>query len=298
MASYLRENLTFDRARLVLESAQEGKASSRKYKSSSFRGYYKSNYLRSYIEFLFALYLDKVKGENFRSEGTQLTSKTTNKKKIPDFVVYDNFGNIKEIIEIKPNAEETEQTIVDYVANNYVKTKDYKVSFVKIDRKVKKYLRSQIVEAMGLDAFLLEEQKYKSQSNLIKAVGFPGEKNPMFGKQHSAETRAKISAATKGKNVGKNNPMFGKTHSEEARKKIAANWLTADKHAIVAKGMITHIKKFSNEQLTVFVEYANAVLLGKYTKRPEFLNRAYTVSTNKINTLFGSAEGFWAKVYE
>ena len=298
MASYLRENLTFDRARMVLESAHEGKLSRKQYKSNSFRGYYKSNYLRSYIEFLFALYLDKVRCEKFRSEGMQLLSKTTNKKKIPDFVVYDDFDNVKEVIEIKPNAEETEQTIVDYSVNNYTKTKDLKVSFVKIDRKVKTYLRSQIINVMGLDAFLLEEQKYKSQSNVVKPIGFPGEKNPMFGKHHSAETRAKISAANKGKHSGKNNPMFGKTHSEEARKKIATNWLTADKHAIVAKGMITHIKKFNNEQLTVFIEYASAVILGKYAKRPEFLNRAYTVSIDKINTLFGSAEGFWAKVYE
>ena len=36
-----------------------------------------------------------------------------------------------------------------------------------------------------------------------------GENNPNYGKQHSPETRAKISNARKGKLVGKDNPMYG-----------------------------------------------------------------------------------------
>lgn len=48
--------------------------------------------------------------------------------------------------------------------------------------------------------------------------GRMGKNNPMFGKSPSAETRAKLRAAT----AGKNNPMFGKTHSAEARSKIGA----------------------------------------------------------------------------
>ena len=52
-----------------------------------------------------------------------------------------------------------------------------------------------------------------------------GEKNPMFGKPRSEETKRKISAAKKGKhnnNKGENNPMFGKPRSEETKRKISA----------------------------------------------------------------------------
>ena len=59
-----------------------------------------------------------------------------------------------------------------------------------------------------------------------------GEKNPMFGKPRSEETKRKISAAKKGKhnnnkgennhnNKGENNPFYGKEHSEETKQKIS-----------------------------------------------------------------------------
>lgn len=50
-----------------------------------------------------------------------------------------------------------------------------------------------------------------------------GEKNPMFGKPRSEETKRKISAAKKGKhnnNKGENNPFYGKEHSEETKQKL------------------------------------------------------------------------------
>jgi group I intron endonuclease len=56
-----------------------------------------------------------------------------------------------------------------------------------------------------------------------------GANNPMFGKSHSDETRAKISelpAQTGANNpmygrTGTLNPMFGKSHSDETRAKIS-----------------------------------------------------------------------------
>lgn len=72
----------------------------------------------------------------------------------------------------------------------------------------------------------------------------PGELNGMYGKTHTAEARAKISAARKGKattagykhtaetrtrlsesakqRTGERNPFFGKTHSAETRAKLSA----------------------------------------------------------------------------
>ena len=63
-----------------------------------------------------------------------------------------------------------------------------------------------------------------------------GENNGMFGKNHSMETKRKISEAQLGiplnltpaqiqkksdRMLGEKNPMYGKTHTEEARKKIS-----------------------------------------------------------------------------
>ncbi len=62
-----------------------------------------------------------------------------------------------------------------------------------------------------------------------------GEGNPFYGKQHSFETKTKISKANSGRipteetrnkmseaHSGDKNGMFGKTHTPEARKKISA----------------------------------------------------------------------------
>lgn len=48
-----------------------------------------------------------------------------------------------------------------------------------------------------------------------------GDKNNMYGKNHSAETKMKISESKKGKGVGKDNPFYGKTHSKETIENIA-----------------------------------------------------------------------------
>jgi len=57
--------------------------------------------------------------------------------------------------------------------------------------------------------------------NSGKGVRLIGEKNPMFGKKHSDESKKKISEERKGKSFGEKNPMFGKEHSIETRQKIS-----------------------------------------------------------------------------
>lgn len=55
-----------------------------------------------------------------------------------------------------------------------------------------------------------------------------GEKNPFFGKKHTPETRAKISAGKQGilnprfGKFGEDNPLFGRKHSPETRVKMSA----------------------------------------------------------------------------
>ena len=63
-----------------------------------------------------------------------------------------------------------------------------------------------------------EESKKKMSQNHYDCSG---EKHPMFGKKHSEETRIKISNSHKGLQAGEKNPMFGKHHSEETKNKIS-----------------------------------------------------------------------------
>jgi hypothetical protein len=47
-----------------------------------------------------------------------------------------------------------------------------------------------------------------------------GEKNGMYGRKHTEETKKKISA-NRSSISGKNNPMYGKKHSDESKKKMS-----------------------------------------------------------------------------
>lgn len=50
-----------------------------------------------------------------------------------------------------------------------------------------------------------------------------GEGNPFYGKQHSKETKQKISNSRKGKCSGKDHPLYGKHHSKNSIEKISAS---------------------------------------------------------------------------
>ena len=67
----------------------------------------------------------------------------------------------------------------------------------------------------GTVGWIVSEETLKKMSE-----GKTGEKNNMFGKTHSDETRRKISEAGKGK-TGEKHSMFGKTPSEETRRKMS-----------------------------------------------------------------------------
>lgn len=64
-----------------------------------------------------------------------------------------------------------------------------------------------------------EETKRKISEN--KKGKLAGENSPHWGKPKSEESRRKMSLSRKGKYTGKDNPMYGKTHTEEARRKMS-----------------------------------------------------------------------------
>lgn len=57
--------------------------------------------------------------------------------------------------------------------------------------------------------------------NGVRGFGCFGEKNGMYGKTHSEETKQKISNSRKNKLIGVDNPFYGKHHSEETKRKIS-----------------------------------------------------------------------------
>ena len=68
----------------------------------------------------------------------------------------------------------------------------------------------------GGDGSLMCEETRRKLSEALS-----GEKNPFYGRQHSEESKKKISESKKGLLSGEKNPMFRKHHSEESKKKMS-----------------------------------------------------------------------------
>ncbi len=51
---------------------------------------------------------------------------------------------------------------------------------------------------------------------------FSGNKNPMYGRNHSQDSKTRMSETRKLKNKTRDNPNKGRVHSEEARKNMSA----------------------------------------------------------------------------
>jgi hypothetical protein len=83
-----------------------------------------------------------------------------------------------------------------------------------------------IEEAYSLEEELVNEEFVSRDDTYNMKIGGDrgprnsGRNNPMYGRKHSAETRAKNSAARKGQHAGEKHPLYGVGHSEEAKGKI------------------------------------------------------------------------------
>lgn len=269
--------------------------SMRPYKANAYHGYYKNNYLRSLNEFIYALYLEFVQKEHFCSEGIKLTSPITGKHKIPDFIIFNDDNSVNRFVEIKPNAKEIEELIVQYTTHLF---STVKIDFITTNRRVMTHLKKLIAEKIGFEELNRLEKDYKAQRDNSKCYsGFPGKLNPMFNKHHSIKSKKLISLKKTGMNSGKDNPNFGNHLTDEAKVRVGAKWYDeASKKRMKIKGFITHIGKLNTEQHDEFIKYATLILSGCHAKRPKYINRAYTVSIKKINELFGSVELFFTKI--
>jgi hypothetical protein len=101
-------------------------------------------------------------------------------------------------------------------------------------RKISEKLMGRPSPLKGKSKTLSPEGLKSLRENGKKRVG---EKNGMFGKTHTEEVKAKLSALAKEREFsketrakmsansqGEGNPFFGKKHSEEARQKMKAAW--------------------------------------------------------------------------
>lgn len=260
----------------------------------SYKNFIDGNYLRSYREFVFYMYLTRVKGLTVKSEIKAFKFKSH--KKIPDLFVYDNNGKISEIIEIKPVLDETVEVIVDY-CNNADIVKDYRIKFVTVSKQNMKIFIKDIIDKIGLKSWENFSQDFKSNGLAANTHSFPGEMNGMYGKMHSRETRKLIS-----KNCGRPgrlNGMYGKNHKDDSRELISSRscWKNMDKsNKAKIKGFITHISKFESKQYDEFLNYAIDRYNDVYHKKPEFLNNAYCVNKEKIDLLFGNLSLFLSSI--
>lgn len=75
-----------------------------------------------------------------------------------------------------------------------------------------------LVDSEELPKKLSEESLIKMRKTFEYRGVVKGKNNPMYGKKHSEETKAKISKAQEGKYVGVKNPMYGKESAMKGRK--------------------------------------------------------------------------------
>lgn len=83
------------------------------------------------------------------------------------------------------------------------------------------------------------EKKHSSETKSKISSSIRGNKNPMFNKNHTEKTKQKMSKANKGRLAGRKNPMFGKKHSDEIKDKISK----ARKNRVWVYDPITSVQK-------------------------------------------------------
>ena len=89
-------------------------------------------------------------------------------------------------------------------------------AFTLMRKKAVVYASDETIEQIAKDYEVAMKEAAEAHSKVMK-----GEKNPMYGKHHSEETKKKIGEAMKGKNFGEKSPMYGKHHTDETIRKIS-----------------------------------------------------------------------------
>jgi len=200
-------------------------------------GYYtnkdgKKMFLRSSLEFMYAVYLDHM-CKHFLTE--QMTFEITGIYYKPDFFIYDEqYGKLLEIVEIKHD-EQAAQPYLPFI--NFFKDIGIKYS-IEYDKKVyAKYTTKSMLEKWKQDFV----ENYKS-------INVIGENNPMFGMKHSKETKRKIGNQTK---RYMKDPDIKRRHSQSIR----SFWKSPEAESIKEKyRVLRHQEKAARDAKNPIVE--------------------------------------------
>lgn len=121
---------------------------------------------------------------------------TEHKKNISDGLKksYDNYERIPCI------SDDQKQKISEGLKKHFLENPKYKKEKIKKEKKPHIYT--------------IEEKEKISQL-------MSGENNSFYGKNHSEETKNKMSKIKQGKYIGGKNPFYGKYHSDESKEKIS-----------------------------------------------------------------------------
>lgn len=152
--------------------------------TGGYGGEYKGNYLRSTLEYLTAVWLDRKKVKWVYEE--KYYNFSDGHRYLPDFSVYDDNNKLLYIIEVKE----------EY--NRYQEEIDYKFSNLRdtYDIECKLMTRKDLMQNLS-DAYdLIDDWRTYSSENFSNSRIYSGENNPMYGQKHSEETKRKIGQAT------------------------------------------------------------------------------------------------------
>lgn len=124
---------------------------------------------------------------------------------------------------------------LDYCENYYI-------NFFKTNNLDKGY---NLVKGRGRSGYeQSKDTKDKISKKAFERLGNPVN-NPMYGKQHSEETKTLISDALKGKFCGKDNPFYGKKHTKVSRSKMSENRFGIKNHFYGKHLTASHRNKIS-----------------------------------------------------
>lgn len=135
--------------------------------------------------------------------------------------------------------------------------------------RIKSYFKGKCVMHYGDEVRLINKEDAKKYLGAGWEFGrdISGNKNPMYGKHHSEETKKKLSCHL----CGEKNPFYGKKHTEETRR-IISEGRTADKNPCYNKIWIT--KDTSNKRI-------DSSELDKYTSEGWKKGRYVSEETRK-----------------
>lgn len=257
-------------------------------KCKPFAGFFEDHYLRSLGEFIVALYLKHVEQKTFCVEAIRLTSANGQHHKVPDFCVYNHFGELCEIIEVKNTIRNTENVIVSYAGLSFGMN-GIRHRFFTTTRNALNVIKKQIAESIGREELDRLIFAYKAQRGPV--VGLRGPMNPMYGRKHRDTSKALMAA--KAAKYSTANGMYGRSHTQEAKEAIGAKWKDqVHKLEMLKKGFFTHWSNLTKEQKASAHTYYADASAGIYHEKPGFVNRCYTINQTKAIQWFGSREAF------